>query len=168
MQHFRRAVQTDPGNAAVRRQLVNVIDRRLAVAGIGTVGVGVVGGGLVTDTSQPVTWAIAVALVAVVLVGIAGLRWWRLRQLDETLRTFYRHERRRWRALRRHLLACAAVVVVASLAAIAAVASVSRSWPATVMAAVVVMLLLRYPGLGLWRREVLPKLQARYGVLRVR
>ena len=57
------------------------------------------------DLGRPVTWAIAVGIAAGMIGVLVVLRWWRLRQLDETLRTFYRHERRRWRELGRDLLA---------------------------------------------------------------
>lgn len=168
MVHFRRAVQTDPGNAAVRRQLVHAIDRRLALAGLAAGLVGGVGAGAAAHATRPVAWALAGAVVALVGGVVLLVRWWRLRQLDETLRTFYRHERRRWRGLRREVLACLAAAVAVCLAVVAVVAELSGSWAATAAAAAFLAAALRWAGLPAWRRRVLPRLQARHGVLRVR
>ena len=168
MAHFRRAVQTDSANAVVRRQLVHAIDRLLAVAGVGAGLAGGAGASAAARATGPVAWALAAMAVALVAAVVLLVRWWRLRELDETLRTFYRHERRRWRALRREVLACLAAAVAVCLAAVAAVAELSGSWPATGAAAVVLAAALRWGGLPAWRRRLLPRLQARHGVLRVR
>lgn len=104
MRYFRGAVRTDPGNPAVRRQLVHAIERRLATVCIAAAAVGIAAVAFVLDLGRPVTWAIAVGIGAGMLGALVVLRWWRLRQLDETLRTFYRHERRRWRAVGRDVL----------------------------------------------------------------
>jgi Flp pilus assembly protein TadD len=168
MQHFRRAVETDPGNVTVRRQLAHAIDRRLAVAGIGAGLVAAVAINAVSHLREPRVAAIAAALAAVVAGAVLGVRWWRLRQFDETLRTFYRHERRRWRALRRDMAMWLVAAVAVSLALVGAVALLSRSWPLTLVAAAAVVLVLRYPGTRLWRQEILPRLRARHGALRVR
>jgi len=166
MQHFRRAVSADPGNPVVRRQLVHAIDRRQALTGVGVGLVGGLGVSAVLNATELIAWAVAAAAGAVVLASVLALRWWRLRQLDETLRTFYRYERRRWRALRQHVLACVCGIGLASVALIATVGWLSRSWPAAAVSAALVLLALRFPGLHVWRREVVPKLHARHGVLR--
>ncbi|HSR26530.1 MAG TPA: tetratricopeptide repeat protein, partial [Candidatus Eisenbacteria bacterium] len=168
MQHFRRAVQTDPGNAVVRRQLFHAIDRRPAVAGVAAGLVGGAGASVAMHLGEPVAWALAAAIAALAGGAVMLLRWWRLRELDEALRTFYRHERRRWRRLRREVLACAGAIGVACLAVIAAVAELSGSWVAVTAAAAALAAALRWPGLPVWRRRVLPRLQARYDALRVR
>jgi tetratricopeptide (TPR) repeat protein len=168
MQHFRRAVETDPGNATVRRQLASAMDRRLAVAGIGAGLVAAVGVNAVRRLADPGAWA-GVAAVVVLLVGVVlAVRWWRLRQFDETLRTFYRHERRKSRGLRRDVAVSLGVVLYTCLVLVAAIAWFSRSWQVTLVAVAGLALLLRYPGLHLWRREVLPRLQARHPAVRVR
>jgi MFS family permease len=168
MQHFRGAVRTDPGNPAVSRQLVHAIERRLATVCIVAAAVGIAAVAFVLDLGRPVTWAIAGGIGAGMVGTLVLLRWWRLRQLDETLRTFYRHERRRWRALRRDLLVWAGAAAAASLAAVVAAWLVSRSWPVALAAAVLVAALVRYPGRHLWLRELVPRLQARHRIVRVR
>lgn len=166
MQLFRRAVETDPGNATVRRQLAHAMHRRLAVAGAGGGAVAAVAINLVRRPDDPLAWAVAAVLVLVIAGVVLAVRWWRLRQFDETLRTFYRHERRQWQALRRDVAMSLGLVLAACLALLAAIAWVSRSWPVTLVAMVALALLLRYPGMMLWRREVLPKLQARHRAIR--
>jgi hypothetical protein len=105
----------------------------------------------------------------VLLTGaLLAVRWWRLRQFDETLRTFYRHERRLSWGLRRDVAVSLGVVLYACLILLAGVAWVSHSWQVTVVAMVGLAILLRYPGLHLWRREVLPRLQARHRAVRAR
>jgi tetratricopeptide (TPR) repeat protein len=168
MLHFRRAVQTDPGNAAVRRQLVRAIDRRLAVAGVVAGLVGGAGADVAIHVGERAVWVLAAAIAALVAGVVLLLRWWRLRELDETLRTFYRHERRRWRPLRREVQACVVSIAVTCLALVAAVAEVSGSWLAAAAATVFLAVALRWAGLPVWRRRVLPRLQARHGALRVR
>ena len=168
MQHFRGAVQSDPGSAAARRQLVHAIDRRLAVAGVGAGLAGAVAANVALQASEPVGLALGAAALALVLAVLAAVRWWRLRQLDETLRTFYRHERRRWRALRWEVAACIVVAGAACLAVVGAVAVVAGSGIAAAAVAALLLVGLRYAGLPVWRRRVLPRLQARHGVLRIR
>jgi Flp pilus assembly protein TadD len=168
MLHFRRAVETDPGNPTVRRQLAHAIDRRLAVAGVGGGLVAAVAVNAVRRLDDPAAWAAAASLVVLVAGVVLGVRWWRLRQFDETLRTFYRHERRQWRALRREVAMSLGVVLAAGVALLAGVAWVSRSWTVTLAATAALALLLRFPGLQVWRREVLPRLQARHRALRTR
>jgi hypothetical protein len=113
-------------------------------------------------------WSLAMAVAVMGGGAVLGLRWWRLRRLDETLRTFYRHERRRWRALRREVMACLAVIGLVFVAAIAAVTLLTRSVVASTAVAALLLIGLRFAGLPLWRRRVLPRLHARHGVLRVR
>jgi tetratricopeptide (TPR) repeat protein len=168
MHHFRRAVETDPGNATVRRQLAHAMDRRLAVAGAGGGAVAALAINVVRLRDDAVAWILAILLVLLVLGIVLAVRWWRMRQFDETLRTFYRHERRQWRALRREAAATLGLVLAACLALVTVVAWASRSWPVTLGAMVGLALLLRYPGLALWRREVMPKLQARHRAIRMR
>jgi hypothetical protein len=168
MHHFRRAVESDPGNPTVRRQLAHAIDRRLAVAGAGGGLVAVLAVNLVRRTDDPLTWAVAGALAVVAVGVVMALRWWRLRQFDEALRTFYRHERRKWLAMRIEVAAALGLVLAGCLMLLGIVAWVGHSWPATGVAAVALMVLLRYPGLFLWRRDVLPRLQARHRAVRVR
>jgi Flp pilus assembly protein TadD len=168
MQHFRQAVETDPGNATVRRQLAHAMDRRLAVAGLAGGLAAAAAVNAVRWPDDPVAWVIGAALVLLVAGVVLGVRRWRLRQFDETLRTFYRHERRQWRALRRDVAMSLAAVLAACLVLLAAVAWVSHSWPVTLAAMAALALLLRYPGLVLWRREVLPRLQARHRAIRMR
>ena len=165
LQHFQRAVRTDPGNPIARRQLVHAIDRRLAVAGIGAGCAGVV----VVRLARHETELVGLAAAAVLLLALVGLlvalRWWRLRQLDETLRTFYRHERRRWRGLRQAVLLWVGGVAAVCLVVVGVVAWFSRSAVAAVAVGVVLTVLLRYPGVRLWRLRVLPALQSRHGDL---
>jgi Flp pilus assembly protein TadD len=168
MQHFRRAVETDPGNPTVRRQLAHAMDRRLAVAGLGGGLVAAVAVNAVRTLDDPAAWTVLGALMALVVGVVLAVRWWRLRQFDETLRTFYRHERRQWRALHREVAASLGLVLAACLGLLAVIAWLGHSWVVTMVAMVVLALLLRYPGLYLWRREVLPRLQARHRVLRAR
>jgi tetratricopeptide (TPR) repeat protein len=168
MQHFRSAVQTDPGNATARRQLFHAIDRRLAAAGLASGVIGGLGANLAMRAKEPLAWSLAVAFAILGGGAVVALRWWRLRRLDETLRTFYRHERRRWRALQREVLACLAVIGVACMAAIAAVSVLTRSVVAAAAVAALLLLALRYAGVPLWRQHVLPRLHARHGVLRAR
>jgi len=160
MLHFRQAVQTDPGNATARRQLAHAMDRRLAVAGASCGMVAFAAFNLARHVTDP--WLAAIGVVALLAGVLLAVRWWRLRQFDETLRTFYRHERRRGRALRRDVALSLVAIVAVCVAGLGAVALVSRSFLVTVVAAGVVTLLLRFPGLRLWRREVLPRLQARH------
>jgi tetratricopeptide (TPR) repeat protein len=168
MQHFRRAVETDPGNATVRRQLAHAMDRRLAVAGVaGGLGAGVVVN-VVRGFEDPAAWAVMAAMLALVVGVVLAVRWWRLRQFDETLRTFYRHEQRQLRALHREMAASLGLLVAACFGLLAVIAWLGRSWVVTLVATVVMALLLRYPGMYLWRREVLPRLQARHRALRAR
>jgi tetratricopeptide (TPR) repeat protein len=166
MHHFRRAVETDPGNATVRRQLAHAIDRRLAVAGAGGGLVAVLAVSLVRRSDDPAAWAVASALAVLAIGVVLVLRWWRLRQFDETLRTFYRHERRRWRALRIEVAASLGVALVACLTLLGAVAWASRSWLVTAVAAVALVVVARYPGQYLWRRDVMPRLRARHRAAR--
>jgi Flp pilus assembly protein TadD len=168
MLHFRRAVETDPGNATVRRQLAHAMERRLAVAGAGGGLVAVVAFNVVGRLSDPATWAVALALAGIVVGAVLGVRWWRLRQFDQALRTFYRHERRQSRTLRMVVAAALVAILSAGVALVAAVAWVSRSAPVTVVAILGLLLLYRYPGLQLWRREVLSRLQARQRADRAR
>jgi tetratricopeptide (TPR) repeat protein len=167
MDHFRRAVQTDPGNAAARRQLAHAMERRLAVAGSAGAIAALTVFRLVGHVDDPFEWFLAAVLVAGAVVVVAGLRWWRLRQFDETLRAFYRHERRQWRALRREITVWLFAVIAACAAVIAAVGWVSHSWLDAAGVVFVLVALLRFPGLHVWRREVLPRLQARHQVVRV-
>jgi tetratricopeptide (TPR) repeat protein len=166
LDHFQRAVRTDPGNAAARRQLVHAIDRRLAVAGVGAAVLAGVAVNATRDVAQPVLMAWAAALLAVAVVAVAVVRWWRLRQLDATLRTFYRHERQRWRGLHREAAAWVAGIAATCLVAVGAVAWLSRSALAATTVALVLTLLIRFPGVRLWRRQVLPMLVSRHGALR--
>jgi Flp pilus assembly protein TadD len=168
MQHFRRAVETDPGNATVRRQLTHAIDRRLTVAGVGGGLAVALAFDVVRGMAEPLAWAVAGVLAVLAINVVLAVRWWRLRQFDETLRTFYRHERRTWRPLRLEMAALLGLAVAVCLSLLGAVAWLSRSLPATVVAAAALAILARYPGLSLWRREVLPKLQARHRTLRAR
>jgi len=168
MQHFRSAVQTDPGNATARRQLFHAIDRRLAAAGLAAGVIGGLAANVAIRAVEPLAWFLAVAVAVMGGGAVLGLRWWRLRRLDETLRTFYRHERRRWSALRREVMACLAVSGLVFVAAIAAVTLLTRSVVASTAVAALLLLGLRFAGLPLWRRRVLPRLHARHGVLRVR
>ena len=168
MLHFRRAVETDPGNATVRRQLTHAMDRRLAVAGVGVGLVAAVAFNVVGRLRDPVTWVVALVLAAVVVGAMLGVRWWRLRQFDETLRTFYRHERRQSRTLRLLVAGALVAIVCACVALVAAVAWLSRSAPATMAAIGGLLVLYRYAGLPLWRREVLPRLHAQQRAVPVR
>jgi tetratricopeptide (TPR) repeat protein len=168
MHHFRRAVETDPGNATARRQLAHAIERRLAVAGVGGGLLAVFAFNLVRRSDDPVAWAVAGALAVLAIGVVPALRWWRLRQFDEALRTFYRHERRRWRALRIEVTAAVGVALAACLTLLGLVAWASRSWLATTVVAAVLVAAVRYPGLYLWRRDVLPRLQARHRAARAR
>jgi len=168
MQHFRRAVETDPGNPTVRRQLAHAIDRRLAMAGVGGGLVAALAINVVRRLDDPYAWAVAAVLVIAVCGVVLLVRWWRLRQFDETLRTFYRHERRQWRALRRDVAMLLVLVLCACLTLLAGIAYVTHSWPVTLVAMAALAVGLRYPGLQLWRREVLPRLQARHRAIRLR
>ena len=168
MHHFRRAVETDPGNATARRQLAHAIERRLAVAGVGGGLLAVLAVNLVRRAADPAAWTLAGALAVLAIGVVVALRWWRLRQFDEALRTFYRHERRRWRALRIEVAAALGAAVAACLTVLGVVAWVSRSWPMTAVAAVALVAVARYPGRHLWRRDLLPRLQARHRAVRVR
>jgi tetratricopeptide (TPR) repeat protein len=100
MLHFRRAVQTDPANPVVRRQFVQSVDRRLAVMGAGAA-LAVAGGVAIVlrEREGPAAWTAVAALAATAAVATAAGRWWRLRQLDEAMRAYYRHERRGSRAV---------------------------------------------------------------------
>jgi hypothetical protein len=96
MEHFRRAVQADPGSAVVRRQLAQTVDRRLAVVGLAA---GLLAGAtvdLLRYAGEPAGWTLAAAPALVGMAAAAG--WWRVRRLDDVLRACYRLERlRRWR-----------------------------------------------------------------------
>ncbi len=165
MELFHQAVRTDPGNSNARRQLVRAIDRRLAIAGMGA-GLGaavVVNIAHHTGEVDPLTLAAGVILLAVA-AGI-GMRWLRLRRLDENVRRFYLHERRQHRRAWGDNTAVLAVVAVTFALAGGVVVWMSGS-AIIALGALVGLLLLRYPGGRLWRRYVLPRLLARRGAAR--
>jgi hypothetical protein len=64
--------------------------------------------------------------------------------------------------------ACIVVTGAACLAVVGAVAVVAGSGIAAAAVAALLLVGLRYAGLPVWRRRVLPRLQARHGVLRIR
>ena len=168
MRHFRWAVQADPANPTVRRQFVQAIDRRLALAGAGA---GLAAGAvldLLLRATAPLVWIAGGTLAAVAVAGAVAVRCWRLRQLDEGMRALYRAERRSVRRLRRRLLLGAGAILVAYLGLVGAVAWLSGSLLLTAAAAFALMLLLHYPGMRLWRERVLPVLQARHRAVRAR
>jgi Flp pilus assembly protein TadD len=168
MQLFRGAVQTDPGNAAARRQLLHAVDRRLAIVGVVGGALVVVGTRLAAHPGDPRVWLAAMLVLLPLLAVVMAVRWWRLRQLDESVRVFYRHERRRWRALRFEVAICGGAVLLAAVLVIVAAAEVTRSWEVAFLTTAALLAALRFAGMPLWRRRVLPRLHARHGFLRTR
>jgi Flp pilus assembly protein TadD len=171
MHLFQQAVRTDPGSQNARRQLVHAVQRRIAVLGLGAGVAGAVAAFAARRLLDTEAWAAWAAAAAVVLLACAiglGIRWWRLRSFDESVRRLYRMERKHPRALALVALGAAVLTgVVAILGLVFGLVGWLTGSPLVGLGAVVlVLLLLRYPGLTLLQRHVLPVVLARCGPLR--
>jgi Flp pilus assembly protein TadD len=157
MELFHQAVRTNPGSSSARRQLVHAVDRRVAVVGLAS---GVAGGFAVLAGRRlqaPGTLAGAVVLLGLAVALGQGLRWWRLRRLDESVRRLYLWERRfRWPP------APQGAPLVIGLALCSGLGFGLTAWltgsPWLGLAVAAALALIRYPGLRLWRRRVRPAL----------
>jgi len=144
------------------------VDRRLALVGAGA---GLAAGAvidLVPHARSPFVWVVAGALAAAGVAGAVAARWWRLRQLDETMRALYRPSAG---ARARCAAACCsgpAAVTVAYLGLVGAAAWLTGSLLVTGRGRAAPMVLLHHPGVRLWRERVLPVLQSRHRIVRAR
>jgi Flp pilus assembly protein TadD len=161
MQLFQQAVRTDPGNSSARRQLVHAVDRRVAVVGVAgslTAGLAVL---VARSLHDPETMAAAAALLVLAAAAGLGVRWWRLRRLDESVRRLYLRERGRGRPAPAVVAATVVGLGLIFGLAFGLVGWLTGSPWLGLTALFALALLIRYPGLRLWRRHVLPALSRR-------